>query len=378
MKSIYDEYRPRNEEELCSLFEDLLFLRVKDFSPELEEESSEHRLSNKDIAFLNKNGILNRIFRRWSQTTFGYEGLSKHFGGETPRQELARIRPGLNEGKEYFSVNLEKVREEWKVIPHYFSSEFLKKEGGVFRYGLKNLAKSKNSSLVEPQLDIGFKTFVYLLKKVEKSKNGTRKKTDFENDFAKYWNLFLEMGASQVVLNCGIKFDKGEFNNVAKKFYNCLIYYFKQQSYGEDNYLSMDGIIFALWNVLRESNKNLPSFEEVADIKLKAEKMKKDPQFKKAVEVFYRLSKAFDAYILFPIDRYFGLAEIVWTDKGSFFEDLGITFHLLKNNLKVENSREENGDKYLDVNDIALDLKYIWFCPCRSFRMIGSAFQYFH
>ncbi|SRR4030042_2570259 len=378
MKSIYDEYRPRNEREICELFEDLLFLKTEKFSPGLSSEKNDHELSDKDIALLSKTGILNRIFRRWFQTTFGHENVSEYFNGETPRQELTRIKPRLGEGKEYLSVNLERIEGEWRVIPYYSSEELLKKEGGVFMSGFKNLEKAKKQDLVNPQFDIGFETFVYLLKEMEKFKKKNNKELSFNTDFAKYLGLFLELGISQVVLNCGIKFNKKEFNRTADNFYNCLTYYFSKQSYKKDNYLSSDEIIFAFWNILRENDKELPSFEKIINIDYKKKRIEKEPDFKKTVEIFYRLNKAFDAYVLFPIERYFGLAEIVWTDKVSFFDDLGITFNLLKNNLKVKADNIEKGAKYLNINDIAWDLKYIWFCPCHSFRMLGPAFQYFH
>jgi len=373
---VYNNYLPRNEYQFCELFEDLLFMRVGKFmSEEDQKESEKFKLTEKEIQLLNKLGVLNRIFRRWFQTTWGFEGNSEHFQGETPRQELSKLYPELNQGKEYFSVKLVKGDEGWKIVPCYFSKHFLEKEGGTFRYGLKNLKNSRNR-LVEPQLDCEFRTFIDWLKLGEKALRRQNKRVGFENEFVKYWTLFLELAPTNLVLNCGMKLTEKEFASMSFKFRDCLIRFFGSQPHGKDNYLATDKIIFQLWEILKQTNKKLPAFEEMASIAEKKGRIEKSKNFKEAEEVFYRLGATFDRYILFPIDRYFGQAEIVWTGQQTFFNDLTISTILLKRNLKMEITRVQR--EFLNVGDIVYNIRYLWFAPPTSFRLLGSALRYFH
>ena len=57
---------PRNEKELCEIFEVLLFMDTEKF-PYFEQEKSDdkYKMNKEDISLLNKTGALNRIFRRW-------------------------------------------------------------------------------------------------------------------------------------------------------------------------------------------------------------------------------------------------------------------------------------------------------------------------
>jgi len=374
----YSDYPPRNEYQLCELFEDLLFMRSEKFMPKEDQKESERfRLTEKEIQLLHKLGILNRIFRRWFQTTWGYEGNSEHFKGETPRQELARLHSELNKGEEYLSVKLAKQEKDWRIVPCYFSKRILEKEGGVFEYGLKNL-EGRKDEIVEPQLDCEFKTFADWLKQGEKVVKKMKPEIKFENEFIKYWKLFLETAPSNLVLNCQMKLTDKEFASLSFKFRNCLIQFFSSQPYGEDNYLDVDKIFFQLWEILRESNKNLPVFQEVigGEGKKRIERIKKDKEFKEAAGIFYRLGVAFDRYILFPIDRYFGGAEIVWTDQKTFFNDLTVSILLLKKNLKIKTTQTQR--EFLDIGDITYNIRYLWFAPSTSFRLLGPIFQYFH
>lgn len=371
-----NNYPPRDEYQLCELFEDLLFMRTEKFLlKEDQKESEKLKLSEKEIQLLNKLGILNRIFRRWFQITWGYEGNSKHFKGETPCQELSKLYPELNQGKEYLSVKLVKQGEKWNTVPCYFSKRILEKEGGAFEYGLKNLENEK-IEIVSPQFDCEFRVFVDFLRQGEKVVRKMKPEIKFENDFVKYSKLFLETAPTNLVLNCLLDLNEREFASLSFKFRNSLIQFFNSQPYGEDNYLDTDKILFQLWEILREKDKNLPTFQEIVDIKRRKEKIEKDKNFKKAVEILHRLGVAFDRYVLFPIDRYFGGAEIVWTEQQSFFDDLAVSIMLLKKNLKIETTEAQR--KFLNIGDIAYNIRYLWFAPPTSFRLLGRIFQYFH
>jgi len=369
-------FLPRNEYEMCGFFEDLLFMRTEKFSPELDEapEKSQFKLNDKEVALLNKTGVLNRIFRRWFQTTWLYEGNSKHFEGATPRQELAGLYPNLEQGWDFISVKLTKDDGKWRVSPCYFSKRWLEEEKNVFEFGLKNLKNSKNK-LVEPQLDCEFEVFVDWLSRSEKVvKEIKPERIKFESDFIKYLMLFFETAPSNIVLNCKMNLSPEKFAKASWELREYLFFLFKNQSRGKDNYWDIDDVFFNCWNILRKADKNLLKYEEAIDIKDRVEKIRQNKLVQKSAEVLYRLGVAFDRYFLFPLDRYFGGMEVVWTDKQVFLNELAVTVSLLKNNLKIKRDFEAER-KFLDIGDIAYDIRYIWFAPSTSFRFLDSIYR---
>lgn len=373
-----NDFLPRNEYEMCGFFEDLLFMKTEKFSPELEPESEKLKLklNDKDTALLDKTGVLNRIFRRWFQTTWLYEGKSSHFKGETPRQELARLYPDLENGWDFISVKLKKENEEWNIVPRYFSKRWLEEEKNVFEFGLKNL-KNQKDELVEPQLDYEFKVFVDWLSRAEKVAKKIRpERMKFENEFIKYLMLFFETAPSNIVLNCKMNLSPEKFGKVSWKLREYLFLLFKNQPPGKDNYLDIDDVFFNCWNILRKADKNLLKYEEVIDIKDRVKKIRQNKLVQKSAEIMYRLGVAFDRYFLFPLDRYFGGVEVVWTDKQAFLNELAVTINLLKNNLKIKHNFTMER-KFLDIGDITYDIRYIWFAPSTSFRFLDSIYRYF-
>ncbi|MBU2635268.1 hypothetical protein KJ841_02235 [Patescibacteria group bacterium] len=372
-----DDFLPRNEYEMCELFRDILFMKTEKFSPELEQKSDELelKLNNKDIALLDKIGVLNRIFRRWFQTTWLYEGKSKHFKGETPRQELAILYPDLENGWDFMSVKLKKENEEWNIIPRYFSKKWLEEEKNVFEFGLKNFKNEKNE-LVEPQLDCEFKIFVDWLSRAEKVAKKINPKMEYENNFIKYLMLFLEMASANIVLNCRMDLTKEKFGKASFELRKYLFWLFEKQPRGKDNYWDIDDVFFNCWDILRKADKNLVSYKDVIDIGDRAQRIKRNKLLKKSAEVMYRLGVSFDRYFLFPLDRYFGGMEIVWTDKQAFLNELAVTINLLKKNLNIERDLEAER-RFLDIGDIAYDIRYIWFAPSTSFRFLESIYRYF-
>lgn len=375
-----DGFLPRNEYEMCGFFEDLLFIKTEKFSPELGPESEEFKLklTDKDAALLDKTGVLNRIFRRWFQLTWLYEGESKHFKGATPRQELTELYPDLENGRDFISVKLAKSGEQWKVAPCYFSKKWLEEEKNVFEFGLKNLKNRKNE-FVEPQLDCEFEVFIDWLSRAEKVAKKIRpERMKFENEFIKYLMLFLETTPSNIILNCRIDTDltKEKFGKASFNLKEYIFYLFGNQGRGKDDYWDIDEVFSNCWDILKEADKSLISYRDVIDIGNRIQKIGGNKSFKKSAEVLYRLGVAFDRYFLFPLDRYFGGMEVVWTDKQAFFNELAITIKLLKKNLKIERDFEAE-KRFLDIGDIAYDIRYIWFAPSTSFRFLDSIYRYF-
>lgn len=372
-----EKFLPRNEYEMCGFFEDFLFMRAEKFAPELKSEPEElkFKLNDKDITLLDKAGVLNRIFRRWFQTAWLYEGNSKHFEGATPRQELSNLYPDLEQGWDFISVKLTKTNGNWKVSPCYFSKKCLEEEKNVLEFGLKNLKKEKQE-LVEPQLDCEFRVFIDWLCRAEKVTKEIRpERMKFESDFLKYLMLFFEIAPSNIVLNCKMDLSSKEFAKVDWELRNYLFFLFENQPRGKDNYWDIDDVFFNCWNILRKADKNLLKYEEMIGIQDRVEKIRQNKLVQKSAETMYRLGVAFDRYFLFPLDRYFGGMEIVWTDKQAFFNELVVTINLLKNNLKIERDFQAER-KFLDIGDIAYDIRYIWFAPPTSFRFLDSIYRY--
>ncbi|MBU0476833.1 hypothetical protein KKB68_02410 [Patescibacteria group bacterium] len=372
-----DDFLPRNEYEMCGFFEDLLFIKTEKFLPEIGPESEELKLklTDKDAALLDKAGVLNRIFRRWFQTTWLYEGESKHFKGATPRQELTELYPDLENGWDFMSVKLTKSSEQWKVAPRYFSKKWLEEEKNVFEYGLKNL-KDRKEGFVEPQLDCEFEVFIDWLSLAEKVARKISPKMKFDNDFVKYLMLFLEMAPANIILNCKMDLTKEKFGKASIELRNYIFYLFKNQARGKDNYWDIDDVFFNCWNILREVDKGLVSYENIIDVGDRAKRIRENKLLQKSAEVLYRLGVAFDRDFLFPLDRYFGGMEVVWSGKQAFLNELAITINLLKKNLKIERNFETE-KRFLDIGDIAYDVRYIWFAPSTSFRFLDSIYRYF-
>lgn len=384
MESIYDEYRPRSEKDMCDLFEDLLFMKYKQIiGDQLTEEDAKIGkkmvLSDKEQEKLSKLGIIGRIFRRWFQTNWGFEKFSEYFEGETPKQELSRIYPGIRRGKDYMSVNLEKQDKKWKIKPYFYSEGFLESKGGLFIFALEKLRKN-NGKTREPFFDAEFKEFISWLDFGDKAIKKALGDDYFENDFFKYWDLFLRMAPTNIVLNLGIRrLKEDEFSDLSFLIKETLINFFSSQPEGHIDYLSYDQIFNALWETIRLFDKDLFGYDEVMRFTQNEKniiKFKKDARVRKSIECSHSLGILLDRYVLFPIDRYFNGVELVWTNKEVFLNDLAATIAILKGELK-------QGDIYVKSKDFLgglspFDLRYLWFSPCTVFRLTGSVFKYFH
>jgi len=359
-----NKYATRNEYGLCELFEILLFGRLDKFAFDAPKKDIDKlSLTDNEIERLCQTGIVNRIFRKWFQMNWLYEGDSKHFKGATPRQELAGIYPDLASGGDYFSVKLEKQKNGWKVLPCYYAKNFLQQNGGVFEFGRRRL-ESGGAALVEPQLDCEFGAFVGMLNLLGSF------------DAAKPLNVLIEAAAGNIILNSGINLGEDEFFRLKDNFYECLVWILEHHPRGEDNFLDTDKVFFNIWNVFCGADKGLLPFTELVGTREFDEKRaQKDKDYRKSQEALFKFGTAFDRYFLFPLDRYFGMAEIVWTEKETFMADLGMTNELLKNNFKLK--RESGKQDLLNIDNMMADMRYFWFSPPTSFRLLDSFFENF-
>lgn len=357
-----NEYLPRNEYELCEFFQIILFGRIEEFSPKPPTKNAKQfSLSDEEIERLYKTGIVNRIFRKWFQTNWLYEGDSSHFSGSTPRQELSRLYPNLVNGGDYMSVELEKNNNGWKVAPRYYSKELLRQNNGVFEFGRDQL-KNKEAGLTGPQFDCEFEAFVEAFK-LFSSKTDSLSLKDF-----------IEFASGNIILNSGINLGENKFMRLKDNFCECLNWIIKHHPQGEDNFLDTDKAFFNLWEILRVSNKKLLPFGNlIKNIELDEERMENDFEYQKSEEILFNFGTAFDRYFLFPLDRYFGMAEIVWTEKETFISDMGITIELLKNNFKFK--QPPTSGKFPNLDNFFQDMRYFWFSPPSSFRLLNSFFE---
>ena len=355
---------PRNEYELCELFEVLLFGRIDKFSSETSvKKINKLSLADNEIERLYNSGIINRIFRKWFQINWLYDGDSAHFTGATPRQELDRLYPNLANGGDYMAVELENRNGGWKVVPHYYAKKYLLQNGGVFEFGRKQSAAG-GKTFAAPQFDCEFSIFSNMVEL-------------FGGKFAgKPLGAFITMAAGNIIINTGMDLTEDKFLDLTNNFYECLIWILKHHPKGEDNFLEIDKVFFNIWDILRSSDKNLLSFAELAGTdKFDRKRAGKDLDYRKSQEVLFKLGTAFDRYFLFPLDRYFGMAEIVWTEKEIFMADLGMTNELLKNDFKIKQVGEKQD--LLKIGSLMDDMRYFWFSPPTCFRLLDSFFEEF-
>ena len=369
---------PRNEYEMCELFGDLLFLKVDKFAPYLEQDPDRITLNDGDIALLAKTGILNRIFRKWMQTTWLNDGNSRHFDGSTPRQELSALYPDLGKGRDFISAKLEQTRTgEWTVAPRYFSKKELSQcRGGAFEIGLDRLRSCSDGEVFEPQMDCEFGAFIGLLDMMEKAGGKPPTTAEYGDEFTHYLSLFMSAAPANIILNCGLDLKENAYMKIVAELSHYLQWLFYHQGKGDDDYFGADPVFKNLWDILKKAEKDLATYEEMAKTSDKrADKLvQKSKAFKKSTEIFYRLGVAFDRYFLFPLDRYFGGLECVWTCKETFYDQMAVTINSLKNNLKPKRDIKAK-KKYLDIGDTIYDLRYNWFAPPTAFRFLESLYE---
>ncbi len=372
----HEEFWERNEYETCALFADLLFMNVEKFSPELANDPDRIYLTDEDIALLDKAGVLNRIFRKWLQTTWLNEGDSRHFHGATPRQELAALYPDLDLGRDFITAKLQKDKNgQWSVAPAYFSRRMLKESGGggVFELGLKNKKNAKKGEMVAPHFDCEFAAFIDFLDIMEKI---GKSKINDSDEFTRYLSLFFQWAPANIILDSRLKINEEKFLKMTSELYHYFEWMFNHQKKGKDDFFGIDPVFRTIWGIFQKFNKNLAGYEEIVmvDEKKMARFNQKNKEFRKSFEVFHRLGIAFDRYFLFPLDCYFGGMECVWTSREAFFDEMGLGIAFLKNKLNPPELNPE-AKKYLDIGDTFFDLKYNWFVPPTAFRFLESLYS---
>lgn len=372
---------PRNEKELCGLFEDLLFMRTEKFPGFLKEKSDDDfKLNEGDLGLLRKTGITGRIFRRWFQTTWGLNSWSVFFSGETPRQELGHYYPGPLGGNALLYVEMEERNKKWRVIPRLFLKKDIGGDGGVFSAGLKNI---KLQSLA-PSFDFGFKKFAEYMLQVERLAQSLRSYNPPRDEEEKWWKLFWEQIGASLAFNIQMELPPKQLIKIAFEIQKFLDYFVQQQGRGTGDFIEIDNLFAYLWDILMGNDKRLLPYALMID---KNEKIMdarmNEPGYLYSTKIFYLLGHIFDEKILFPIDVYFGGAECVWTDHQNFLGAMINTTLLLKNNLAPPkkvlklNPEEKKQMDYLGVTETAFNIERTWFAPPTVFRLLPSVMRYF-
>lgn len=355
---------PRNEFELCSLFEDLVFLRTEKFV----DAPSIIKVGPRDKEALFESGFVNLIFRRWLQTAWGEENWSGYFLGTTPRQELARSYPALDKGEMSITARMSKDRGEWRILPVIFSKI---KDGSsdVFDFSLAE-SKKCGQDLFYPVYDKNFNKFSNWLEETIR-KNQPFEKDHFDDIFFTRFHAFWNNAAANILFNISLDAPRSRILAATPYVQEIMTRYFQKYHPQEDNFLETDVIFQKIWRVLENLDAKILPSRSFID-KEKAEGNQES--YNHSSLVFYQLGIAFDQLVLFPMEQYFGGAEIVWIEKENFFNDLLVTWDLLKKRKNVSNRDVFKSYKAVASSD---DLEEVWHSPCTAFRPIGKVSDYF-
>jgi hypothetical protein len=373
MSSVYEKdalkpgaesrHAPRNEFEICALFEPLLFFRTEYFL----DEPSKINISNRDIELLEQSGVINRIFRRWFQTTWGDDIWTSHFRGETPRQELGRYYPEINSGEMFITAKLEKNFGSWIVKPVVFS-KVKDKSADLYDFAFKE-SKKTTDKLFYPVYDKNFHRFsLWVEDTIEKTSIIGR--DDYGEDiFSKRFGAFWDNAGANIILNLGLKAPRAELLAASIVLQEIMTRYFKSYRAGHDNFLNTDTIFHKIWNVIASTESELINFDALMD-----KNAPKNKKYEYSSLILYRLGIVFDEFVLFPLNQYFNGAEMVWTSKDNFISDLLVTYELLRKSKNMSNRDMFRGYKTVAAME---ELEEVWISPCTSFRLIGKVCEFF-
>lgn len=365
-------YPARDEFEMCQLFEYLLFKKYA------LPQSASWEITRSGQNLLHQLGNINHIFRRWHQLTWGIGDWTYHFNGETPRQELARLNAKYAQGRRYLHVSLEKQTSGFSVRSRVYDTEEAGEE--FFIYAFKQFIRQSRAKIYAPCWDIGVNDFFDYLLRLEKGYKGLRRQPLPKDVLGKYWSLFWSQAGASLVFKLKLNLPKNRLAAISLKIQSVLNQYFASQGDAEDDFLSTDILFGELWKVLENSDKKLLSYKKSVDSDYAERQMKlknKDRRFIYSESVFFRLGIAFDELILFPLDWYFGGAEIAWTDKMNFMQDLAVGVELLNNNLKLELKQPIDKREFFDMSDYSFNIQRLWFTPPTSFRLLEPVRKFF-
>ena len=334
--------------------------------------------------FIADSGTFSRFFRRWYQTTWGTESYCDFFSGTTPRQRLEReIITGhlLDDHRIFISPRIDQnVLSEGKGIAyHYYSLVYstnrkdndccnpspLFTEFSSLGRLLERGLTSNNKGVLRvsydhywPHFHIGDKDFLSWIVKIllkmgliefrpsekrpviGKLFLNSRGKAYFslepQDQFAAFFETFLNLSIANIVEAAisGTTFSKrtATEDSVRIAIKKEITEVFFSATHSSD-WICADKFFTDLWTILhRHFPNNLLSPRDFEGYIKNPERLEKREPMKSLFTkfVYYELSLGLDKHFLFPLDRYFGMAECVWTDYKNIFQDMQIYFGLTK------------------------------------------------
>jgi len=383
------DYSSRDMYELSEFFEDMLFMRTEKFLPDVTDR--EIHLSNTGLQLLGNLGITGRIFRRWYQTTWGWDSPSKYFQGETPRMELAGRYQNLTTGDAYVGVQMvqDELSNDVKIVPAMYNKQEIDQAGGIFALGQSFLPTMKDARykfhlLPAPNYDPGFKEFVTAMEEIEGDIKREKIERLPENIEERMWRVFWSDACISIPLNCELKLSRENLIEMSSVIRIILELAIKEQKNTPAGYIYIDQVVAILWDMFREFDRRLLSMEDLTNQNSKSiSSIVNKLNGPYSMNVFYNLNNFLDELLLFPADRYFGAVECVWTDKSNFMDDLAMTISLLNNDLKSPLSpaklTQEQKKFYQNTNieEKVTDIYKIWFSPMTCFRILPRFLNYF-
>jgi len=242
-------------------------------------------------------------------------------------------------------------------------------------YGLDQLEKKKDG-VVAPNFDPDFREFA---EKMKKEKDFMSSFSSFNlHKFSEetiYWRIFIDDAAMAIVRRVQPKLSKTDSSYACMKISNIISGLAGYQKDGELDYIMVDDLFKYIWQVFREYNSSLFSYEYFISEEYYKDydKNLEDEEKSKSISALYLLGYAIDEHFLFPADRYFNAVEIVWQDKTLFMDNIAILYQILNNDMKLPDPSpsEKAADKIyeeLDIENTVYDPKSSWINPATCFR----------
>jgi len=363
------------------------------------------------------SGTFSRFFRRWYQTTWGKERYCDFFNGTTPRQRLEKeitaarllngkhifINPRINEdilsqdkgiAYYYYSLAYSTRKQDDDYIPLPIFTEFtllarLLENGlssnnkGILRASYRDYWPAFHLGdkdllvwVVEILLNMGLLEFrpserkPVLGKLFLNSKGKAYFSLDPQDQITAFFDAFMELAVNNITSAAinGAIFNKRQIVEDAvriaiKKDLKTIFI----SSLRSSDWIYVDVLFDNLWAILHKHfpNKLLSPKDFAGYIEKPKYWESKEPIksiFTKSV--YYEVGLGFDRHLLFPMDRYFGLAECVWTDDQNILQDIQTYLGLAR----------ELAGRYGYYSTVQDKEDYAQFCeaffsPCTCFRI---------
>ncbi len=376
--------------------------RIQEFIPPffafLKEMQEASGTDDQAIAFLGGQGLFNRLFRRWYETSFASEtdspysqittrSLLEHSIGAHSREEgfwYFSYFPFVEEGKglrfDVHLIHFDYIDERYPA-PLFFDQKML------FYYLKRGLLTNKNNELTKfydsvwhhfiPG-DIDFLPFLFRLllgaqlgeikrfkdKKPARFFLNEKGKEFFSLPQKEKLPIFLNQFLGDVSKEIAKNVFRGKIGNslwriekrarIIAEWEERIKDYFNFQ---EDRWFAFDKLLVALWEVL---HKNAP--EDFCPPYFWQEKLEDfDWRHYLSQHLYLELQTLLDKKLLFPLDRYFGIVEVIWTEP----ERLRNT---VKKGLAIAQKLSERPIYYVSEREMLRELSDMFFAPCQIFR----------